>query len=116
MTAADQIRALADTGTPGPWKFQRNSSRRDSTVILGGDSLGVGTFVAHYLKGDSDAAKIVAAVNALPKVADYDDAVMAYLQHQSVCAVWSSCDELAALWGALTVARDALVEALGVTP
>lgn len=115
MTAADQIRALADTGTPAPWKFQQHPSRRDSTVLLGGDSLGVGTFVAHYLKGEADAAKIVAAVNALPKVADYDEAVMAYLNHQTVCGVGSSCPELVALWQALVVARGVLVAALGVT-
>lgn len=116
MTAADQIRALADTGTPGPWKFQQHPSRRDSTVLLGGDSLGVGTFVAHYLKGEADAAKIVAAVNALPEVADYDDAVMAYFQHQTECTSGPSCPTLAAKWVAVTTHRARLYKALGVTP
>ena len=112
MTAADQIRALADTGTPGPWEFQQHPSRRDSTVLLGGDSLGVGTFVAHYLKGEADAAKIVAAVNALPALADLIDAVGTHRKRArlTACAV---CDFP---WPCpTTAARDALVAALGVT-
>lgn len=115
MTAADQIRALADTGTPGPWKSQPHSSRRDSTVILGGDSLGVGTFVAHYVANADDAAKVVAAVNALPMTADYDDAVMAYFQHQAECTSGPSCPTLAAKWVDVAAHRLRLYEALGVT-
>lgn len=121
MTAADQIRALADTGTPGPWKSQPHSSRRDSTVILGGDSLGVGTFVAHYVANADDAAKIVAAVNALPHIADLIDVIDA--RHYVIGCDEPDCDTdcpgQCAADGEVPCptisARDALVEALGVT-
>lgn len=114
MTAADQIRALADTGTPGPWDV-------DYLPPFGGAIIDhvqeqePYRSVAYDIGNGADAAKIVAAVNALPKVADYDEAVMAYLNHQTVCGVGSSCPELVALWQALVVARGVLVAALGVT-
>lgn len=110
MTAADQIRALADTGTPGPLREASWAERGLRTLRSTRDDVWLADVRDH-----GDAAKIVAAVNALPKVADYDEAVMAYLNHQTVCGVGSSCPELVALWQALVVARGVLVAALGVT-
>mgnify|MGYP000866548332 CR=1 FL=1 len=87
MTAADQIRALADTGTPGPW-----------TVTS--DGIGVYPVEGEWTRENdvADAAKIVAAVNALPALAD--------LIHALDREQW---------WRDLATARDALLAALGVT-
>ena len=144
MTAADQIRALADTGTPaGQWSAHEGDleggtlvdyvttlfkNREDGTstgrlfLTLAPNAIDPekGDHIVPAMTGDgpnaeANAVKIVAAVNALPKVADYDEAVMAYLNHQTVCGVGSSCPELVALWQALVVARGVLVAALGVT-
>lgn len=115
MTAADQIRALADTGTPGPWDV-------DYLPPFGGAIIDhvqeqePYRSVAYDIGNGADAAKIVAAVNALPEVADYDDAVMAYFQHQTECTSGPSCPTLAAKWVAVTTHRARLYKALGVTP
>lgn len=171
MTAADQIRALADTGTPGPWYFNGYSNIgspdngydawsmervNDGHTLEGrlgagrcdacgdwswaytdatGDTTeypghgcrlytedynrdpSVADVPAHH--GDTaigrraeDAAKIVAAVNALPALADLIDAVGTHRKRArlTACAV---CDFP---WPCpTTAARDALVAALGVT-
>ena len=64
MSAADRIRALYDSGTPGPWRQSRIMGRgvlirecRDDLLLADATD-------------EADAAKIVAAVNALPQVAD----------------------------------------------
>ena len=164
MTAADQIRALADTGTPGPWYFNGYSNigspdngydawsmeRVDDGHTLEGrlgagrcdacgdwswaytDATGdtteypghgcrlytedynrdpsVADVPAHH--GDTaigrraeDAAKIVAAVNALPALAFYAAIREVHTQAPSE-----------ATRDALDKAWDALLEALGVTP
>jgi hypothetical protein len=123
MTAADQIRALADTGTPADrWRIRQG--RGGSNWIEAGEYDEVlqpapVTCMAYCYGGssqielsDEDAAKIVAAVNALPALADLIDAVGTHRKRArlTACAV---CDFP---WPCpTTAARDALVEALGVT-
>ena len=111
MTAADKIHALADTGTPPPWESDDGSAMWAEHGTEEGPYNYVGS-----TEDPSDAAKIVAAVNALPEVADYDDAVMAYFQHQTECTSGPSCPTLAAKWVAVTTHRARLYKALGVTP
>ena len=110
MTAADQIRALADTGTPGPWGSDNGSAMWAERGTKEGPYNYVGS-----TEDPSDAAKVVAAVNALPMTADYDDAVMAYFQHQAECTSGPSCPTLAAKWVDVAAHRLRLYEALGVT-
>ena len=123
MTAADQIRALADTGTTADrWRVRQG--RNGSNWIDAGEYDEVlqpapVDCMAYCYGGssqielsDGDAAKIVAAVNALPALADLIDAVGTHRKRArlTACAV---CDFP---WPCpTTAARDALVAALGVT-
>ena len=116
MTTADQIRALADTGTPADrWRIQQGHN--------GSNWIDAGEYdevlqpapvdcMAYCYGGtsqielsDADAAKIVAAVNALPALAFYAAIREVHTQAPSE-----------ATRDALDKAWDALVEALGVTP
>lgn len=122
MTAADQIRALADTGTPADrWRVRQG--RNGSNWIDAGEYDEVlqpapADCMAYCYGGssqielsDEDAAKIVAAVNALPRIADLigvvDDEHRQFSESCVMCGGLWPCDYAAA--------RDALVDALGVT-
>lgn len=115
MTSA--ARDLMDTGTPGPWHALPGDDTFNPSVgavpeafpsLLSSDE-----WVAECKPaGDADANKIVLSVNALPLVANYDDAVMAYLRHQTTCQHGPDCATLSTLWTALVAARDALEAAL----
>lgn len=112
-TLAARIRALAETGTPGPWFATVDPIDPDDAVI---------STQAHYIGASPDdgvrasydrrdAAKIVAAVNALPALADLVEAVESrhWLQHGRDCA------ECGDEWPCPTAtALDALAVALGV--
>lgn len=106
MTAADQIRALADTGTPGPWESDDGSAMWAEHGAEEGPYNYVGS-TEHPV----DAAKIVAAVNALPKVAD----LIAAIDEQPLDSD-PGPESWEHWWLRLAAARDALVAALGVTP
>lgn len=108
MSAADLIRALADSGTPGPWAPTEHW--RAYTFV---SALPDGPRVCDVLHA-ADAAKIVAAVNALPKVADLIEATADHrptVAGYCVACVggrrYDRCD--------IARARDALTAALGVT-
>lgn len=104
---SNAVRALADSGTPGPWA-------QDNSVwawIIGADEA-----VVARLPLDADATKIVAAVNALPKVADLIEAVdarraeLAQLCPDPTPKPGCDCSDCHIL-----AACDALTAALGVT-
>ena len=101
MTAADQIRALADTGTPGPWYFNVPAHHGDTAIG----------------RRAEDAAKIVAAVNALPALADLIDALSHHtaLLGEADFPICLACEGIVEFPCPTAAARDALVEALGVT-
>lgn len=109
--SADQIRALADSGTPGPWStdlYCSGTAIRDDQT---GD-------VAVPIIKDADAAKIVAAVNALPKVADLIEATEDHIASWAYTGagwvqVCSACKR--SFPCRVAHARDALTAALGVT-
>lgn len=106
MSAADAVRALADSGTPGPWTSTWQAY--DLPMLR---SVTEDVWVGE-LRVAADAAKIAAAVNALPKVADLIEAVATHRCRQRInaCVI---CDFP---WPCPTAtARDALAEALGVS-
>ena len=111
-------RDLAATGTPGPWETWKMPDEGPSKwtmhgVAVPGDEMG---HRGEFMFAD-DAEKATCAVNALPAWADYDDAVMAYLKHQTGCHIPTWCPDLARLWREFTAARDAVAAALtGETP
>lgn len=122
MTAADQIRALADTGTPGPFTAEAGGSEGYYVWGARGQSLARRNHpeardrvaLVNCLDWQSDkenAEKIVAAVNALPRIADLigvvDDEHRQFSESCVMCGGLWPCDYAAA--------RDALVDALGVT-
>ena len=107
MTAADQIRALADTGTPGPLREASWGERGLRTLRSTRDDVWLADVRDH-----GDAAKIVVAVNALPHIADLIDVIDNAPGPYIACAD-PDCKQATCT---ITRARDALVEALGVTP
>lgn len=100
-------RELADSGTPGTWRSSVWQERQLGTIRDVRDDVWLAD-----VRLTADAAKIVRAVNALPAWADYDDAVMAYLAHQTECTVGPLCVRLARLFDDLTSKRDAVEAAL----
>ena len=122
MTAADKIHALADTGTPADrWRIRQG--RDGSNWIEAGEYDEVlqpapVTCMAYCYGGssqielsDEDAAKIVAAVNALPHIANLIDSTDRDHRRFS-----DSCVNCGGEWPCeYAAARDALVQALGVT-
>ena len=109
MTTADQIRALADTGTPLPWMALVGNSWGGRSAAGTTDGYPVG-FTGDDPNSGPDAVKIVAAVNALPHIADLIDAFdNVPLDGDPSPEPWEQW------WRNLFAARDALVEALGVT-
>jgi hypothetical protein len=125
MTAADQIRALADTGTPGPWRYTDSETVNDvwqaGLTIVGVDGDPIANIADEWYEPEGqdedatpfyDAAKIVAAVNALPHIADLIDTIDNQPGPYIACAD-PDCKQATCT---ITRARDALVEALGVTP
>ena len=99
-------RDLAATGTQTPWRvdYTRYGVQYADGIVIDPDTDGV--LLA------ADTSKIVRAVNALGPLGDYDDAVMAYLKHQTGCHVPSWCPDLARLWRELTTTRERLMAAL----
>lgn len=120
MTAADQIRALADTGTPGPLTEVCLGS--EGYVVVEATPTAIGrrrrqAASCRYEDWDTckaDAAKIVAAVNTLPHIANLIDATERHQYQSSQNQLWCDiCGDLdVAPCDAVTAARDALVEAL----
>ena len=116
--SADAIMALADSGTPGPWRAEPHMARRDNTVIKGGGR--DDTFIAHYVSDPTDATKIVAAVNALPKVAalvaaiDALPAMTVNEHHLATCDGVGCAHPLVDAVVAVGRAANELVAALGV--
>ena len=128
MTAADQIRALADTGTTADrWRVRQG--RNGSNWIDAGEYDEVlqpapVDCMAYCYGGssqielsDGDAAKIVAAVNALPALADLIDALSHHtaLLGEADFPICLACEGIVEFPCPTAAARDALVEALGVT-
>ena len=122
MSAADRIRALTDSGTPGPWQAGHHLVLRTEVVpeiIASATQLGG---PIDQTRNEADAAKIVAAVNALPKVAALVAAVDALPKFDPPPAQYHdpACDGtgcgcwLVGLDDAVLTARDELVAALGV--
>lgn len=131
MSDIDLIRALAATGTPaGRWRVSKG--RDGSNWIDAGEYDEVirpapVDCMAYCYGGssqieltDDDAAKIVAAVNALPALADLIDAVDALPTvtmsnfHDRACGDPGCTHVLAGDLARTKAARDALVQALGV--
>ena len=115
MTAADKIHALADTGTPGPLTEMCLGS--EGYVVVEATPTAIGrrrrrAASCRYEDFDTckaDAAKIVAFVNAGHHIANLID-VLDRLTHLS--GEFVRIDE----WTRdMAAARDALVQALGVT-
>ena len=128
MTAADKIHALADTGTPADrWRIRQG--RDGSNWIEAGEYDEVlqpapVTCMAFCYGGssqielsDEDAAKIVAAVNALPHIANLIDTIDTHNYQSTQNQLWCDvCGDLEiAPCQPVAAARDALVQALGVT-
>ena len=120
MSAADQIRALVDSGTPGPWHRNRDwidAGEYDEVLApapvdcmaycYGGSS--------RIELSDADAAKIVAFVNAGPALADLIEAIDEHRRHRRPHGIGITCDGCFRREGDIAAARDALVAALGVT-
>ena len=105
MSAADAVRALADSGTPGLLRTSTWTAYDLPMLRSVTEDVWVGE-----LRDAADAAKIVAAVNALPKVADLIDATSA---HDDCTPAW--CGDSRSDGCNIREARDALVEALGVS-
>ena len=55
----DELRALSDAATPGPWHVEQMRGKRDGYIRAGGRTVGD----LRYRNGEPDAAFIVAAVN-----------------------------------------------------
>lgn len=120
-TLAARIRALAETGTWGPWHVcdRHDDDWADFTITRADHGTIAGLTEDSYLLGkgwptaEGDAALIVAAVNALPALADLVEVVESrhWLQHGRDCA------ECGDEWPCPTMtALDALAVALGVEP
>lgn len=90
-------RDLANKGEPGRWFAHPHGIDGPDHRVVSDDQMSA-----------ADAEKIVDAVNALPAWADYDDAVMAYLKHQTECTVGPLCVRLDGLFGELTRKRAAV--------
>lgn len=116
MTAADQIRVLADTGTPRPWRAASWGEHGLWTLRGTRDDVWLAD-----VRDPGDAAKIVAAMNALPALADLIDAIDAlptYLlsdRHDPECDGLGCSHPIVFAHHNVTAARDALLAALGVT-
>ena len=130
MSAGEQVRALAESGTPGPWGVDPDrwappgwepdmgylrvvagepnkiSGIRQPIVSTNGALHRSNRDRGNY----ADAAKIVAAVNALGPLADLIEAIDMYGALPAKPAQW----EGVLIEGAIFAARDALVAALGV--
>lgn len=127
--SADPIVALADSGTPGPWRAEPDTAAGRVWVQAGRHNhesdleplFSVRT-ANDYATRAADARKIVAAVNALPKVAALVAAIDALPKfdppppqyHDPACDGTGCGCWLVTLVDTLLTARDALVAALGV--
>jgi hypothetical protein len=120
MSAADKIRELAASGTQGKWQtdgpWWRQSDPPDSHSLISATPGRKGVLgpLEHRAADcgvvESDVLKAVVAVNALPAVADL---IGDLSTHSQLAARCYECDRA---WPCPTaVARDALIEALGVT-
>ena len=116
-------RDLAATGTPGPWELSKPSGDPwiEQTGLTGGTVLEPERVdcmaycyggSSRYNLSDDDAAKIVAAVNALPLVADLLDALQEEDEHRVECAACVGCTPGNTLWIVAMVAREQLTAAL----
>ncbi len=134
-------RELAATGTQGPWSAHegdlegktpldyiatllRNREQDGTTtgrlfLMLAPNDIDpeCGAEVVPATTGDgprseANAVKIARAVNALGPWADYDDAVLAYMRHQTVCTDGPECRALMELWDDFCFKRDAVEAAL----
>lgn len=114
---AAHIRALAETGTPWPWIVNPLSTAEIVADPFDSES-GEADDVAEVTALDGwqeDAAKIVAAVNALPALADLVEAVQPH-HFTDDDGEPVLCVECFVLWPCSTTrALDALATALGVT-
>ena len=95
MTAAEQVRALAESGTPGPWVSEKWEIRGHQGNIA-------------TARKPQNAAKIVAAVNALGPLADLIEALEQ--DHHPL-----DCEAHCRIPCPVAAASDALLDALGVT-
>ena len=109
--SADRIRALADSGTPGPWQAGHHLVLRTEVVpeiIASATQLGG---PIDQTRNEADAAKIVAAVNALPKVA----ALVAVIERAHAGAdAWGTCHQEWLRINELRAAADDVLAGLGV--
>ena len=123
MTAADQIHALADTGTPGPLTEMCLGS--EGYVVVEATPTAIGrrrrrAASCRYEDFDTckaDAAKIVAFVNAGHHIANLIDALSHHtaLLGEADFPICLACEGIVEFPCPTAAARDALVEALGVT-
>lgn len=107
---AGRIRTLAESGTPGPWQLAATGYGPSVDDPYGG-MIFVESYGVTWTPNRHDAGIVVAAVNALPALADLVEAVT--LRH------WPQdgrdCAECGDEWPCPTAtALDALAVALGV--